>query len=70
MQGQVFKLLKGPLWPTSCVHISLLSSVTWVLTYNFTRALTQTKGKSKTKLKDSFEEGCTVQGSNLSFTSA
>ena len=28
-QGQVFKLLEGPLWPTSCVHISLLSSVTW-----------------------------------------
>ena len=62
---------KGPLWPTSCVHISLPSSVTWAFTYNFTRALTQTKGKSKTKLKDSFEEGCSAhEGSNLSFTSA
>ena len=70
-QGQVFKLLQGPLWPTSCVHISLPSSVTWVLTYNFTRALTQTKGKSKTNLKDSIEEGCSAhEGSNLSFTSA
>ena len=70
-QGQPFKLLKGPLWPTSCVHISLPSSVTWAFTYNFTRALTQTKGKSKTKLKDSFEEGCSAhEGSNLSFTSA
>ena len=70
-QGQPFKLLKGPLWPTSCIHISLLSSVTWAFTYNFTRALTQTKGKSKTRLKDSFEEGCSNhEGSNLSFTSA
>ena len=70
-QGQPFKLLKGPLWPTSCVHISLPSSVTWAFTYNFTRALTQTKGKSKTKLKDSFEEGCSAhEGSNLSSTSA
>ena len=72
-QGQLFKLLKGSgtLWPTSCVHIPLLSSVTWAFTYNFTRALTQTKGKSKTKLKDSFEEGCSAQeASNLSFTSA
>ena len=41
------------------------------LTYNFTRALTQTKGKSKTNLKDSIEEGCSAhEGSNLSFTSA
>ena len=70
-QGQLFKLLKGPLWRTRCVHIPLLSSVTWVLTYNFTFALTQTKGKSKTRLKDSFEEGCSAhEGSNLSFTSA
>ena len=69
-QGQLLKG-SGPLWPTSCVHISLLSSVTWAFTYNFTRALTQTKGKSKTRLKDSFEEGCSAhEGSNLSFTSA